>query len=36
MPNREAKERKQEKKRKHEEIKRWIRQQKLNKKEKNK
>ena len=32
MPNRKAKERKQERKRKHEEIKRWKRQQKLNKK----
>ena len=34
MPNRRAKERKQEKKRKHAEIKAWKRQQKLKKKEK--
>ena len=33
MPNRRAKERKQERKRKHAEIKRWKRQQKINKKE---
>lgn len=33
MPNRRAKERKQERKRKHAEIKVWKRQQKINKKE---
>ena len=33
MPNRAAKTRKQERKRKHEEIKRWKRQMKLKKKE---
>jgi len=33
MPNRKAKERKQERKRKNLEIKRWKRQQKINKKE---
>ena len=32
MPNRKAKERKQERRRKHEEIKRWKRQQRINKK----
>ena len=32
MPNRKAKERKQERRRKHEAIKKWKRQQKLNKK----
>ena len=34
MPNRKAKERKQERKRKHAEIKIWKRQQKIKKKEK--
>tara|TARA_R100001594_G_scaffold28205_2_gene53450 strand:- start:186 stop:293 length:108 start_codon:yes stop_codon:yes gene_type:complete len=33
MPNRKAKERKMERKRKHAEIKAWKRQQRLNKKE---
>ena len=35
MPNRKAKERKMERKRKHEAIKRWKREQKKLKKEKN-
>ena len=35
MPNKKAKERKMDKKRKHEEIKRWKREQKKIRKEKN-
>tara|TARA_R110002020_G_scaffold276099_1_gene491386 strand:+ start:552 stop:659 length:108 start_codon:yes stop_codon:yes gene_type:complete len=33
MPNKQAKLRKQERRKRHEEIKRWKRQQKINKKE---